>query len=91
MANLTKQEKIARGFVAAHKGKHSLIDSWRLPDYLYSKKEKYAYIYSNMMLGSYGNCEPLNAVYDDESGEVIKEATEFQIEISCGNVYCFEV
>ena len=91
MANLNNQEHIGKAFVSQHIGKQSNIENWRFryPLDLATKKEKYAIIFSNLMAGIYGEVRGLNAEYDEDDN-LIKEATEFEIEISAGNVFTFD-
>jgi len=89
MANLNQKERIAKAFVESHKAKEANVENWQTGYPLATKKEKYAIVFSNLMAGIYGEVRGLNAEYDEDDN-LIKEATEFEIEISAGNVFTFD-
>ncbi|MBL4900602.1 MAG: hypothetical protein JKX76_13385 [Colwellia sp.] len=81
--NNTQKIKIAKDFAALHKDDD--IREWDIRNkqtqrYFEANDEAHLTIFYNLMGGLYGNIES-NAELDDETGELIKEADQFQIEI----------
>lgn len=69
--------EIAKKFAELHKTPFAV---WT-PDKDYqSDDERYLAVYENLINGVYGDCYGINAEYDEE-GELINEATEFEVEV----------
>jgi len=82
MPNTTSEQqiKIAKDFVAIHTAP---FDQWTvsLTQSQLSEDERYLRIYPSILAGVFGECNPLDAEYD-EQGNLVKEATLFEVEIS---------
>ena len=86
-----KQIQIAKDFISNHKNDNA--EDWFLQCQPGTDDEQYLEIYAKLEGGTFGECRD-NAEFD-EDGELIKEATEFEIEISgfeskSGNPIIFE-
>lgn len=86
-----KQIEIAKNYINSHK--NSNAEDWFLECNGSFDDDKYLEIYAKLEGGVFGECRD-NTKYDAE-GEIIKEATEFEVEIpgseSCsGNPVIFE-
>ncbi|RIZ65123.1 MAG: hypothetical protein D0531_11315 [Methylococcales bacterium] len=76
---ITDKQKIeiAISFMQLHP---TTVSAWS-PDKEYeSDDEQHLSIYDNLIMGVYGDCYGINAEYD-EDGELLTEATEFEIEV----------
>ena len=86
--------EIAKNFAKAHEAP---VAVWT-PDKEYlSEDERYLAVYENLIIGVYGDCYGLNAEYD-EAGDLIGEATEFEVEVARfeakgdrGEMFYFEI
>jgi hypothetical protein len=70
--------EIAKSFERLHKTPLSL---WSTDKDYESDNERYLSVYENLIMGVYGDCYGVNAEYD-EDGELIAEATEFEVEVA---------
>ncbi len=70
--------EIAKSFEQLHKTPLSL---WSADKEYESDNERYLAVYDNLIMGVYGDCYGVNAEYDEE-GELIAEATEFEVEVA---------
>ncbi|MEY3289660.1 MAG: hypothetical protein RLZZ419_1902 [Pseudomonadota bacterium] len=68
---------IAKSFAQLHEAPFALWTPDK--DYL-SEDERYLSVYDNLIMGVYGDCYGVNAEYD-EAGDLINEATEFEVEV----------
>jgi len=86
--------EIAKNFAMLHQ---TPVAVWTPDkDYL-SDDERYLAVYDNLIIGVYGDCYGINAEYDEE-GELIAEATEFEVEVDRfeskgdqGEMFFFEI
>ena len=82
MKDLTKktdeQIQIAKDFIGNHKNNNA--EEWLLRCQPGTDDDKYLEIYAKLESGVFGECRT-DAEYDDD-GEIVKEASEFEIEIS---------
>ena len=86
--------EIAKNFAKLHKTPFAVWTPDK--DYL-SDNERYLAVYENLIIGVYGDCYGLNAEYD-EDGDLINEATEFEVEVDRfeskgdhGEMFFFEI
>ncbi|MEY3880072.1 MAG: hypothetical protein RIQ94_867 [Pseudomonadota bacterium] len=77
MISDNKKIEIAKNFARLHE---TPFAAWTPDkDYL-SDDERYLAVYDNLIIGVYGDCYGINAEYD-EDGELIHEATEFEVQV----------
>jgi hypothetical protein len=70
--------EIAKTFEQLHRTSFALWSDDKEYD---SENERYLAVYENIIMGVYGDCYGVNAEYDEE-GELIVEATEFEVEVA---------
>ncbi len=70
--------EIAKTFEQLHGASFALWSDDKEYD---SENERYLAVYENIIMGVYGDCYGVNAEYDEE-GELIVEATEFEVEVA---------
>lgn len=86
-----KKVQVAKDFIANHKNNN--VDDWFLRCSASTNNGKYLQIYDNLESGLFGECRG-NAEFNDDC-ELVKEASEFEVEISdheskTGNPIIFE-
>ncbi len=74
-----------------------LLAIWSPDEEYETEDERYIGIYENLMVGVYGDCYGVNAEFD-EDGELVSEATEYEVEVAQLESYgdesekfCFEI
>lgn len=73
-----KRIQVAKDYICSHK--NDTAEDWFLQcSYGNTDDDKYLEIYAKLESGVFGECRD-NAEYD-EDGEVVREATEFEVEI----------
>ncbi len=94
MNNDSQKIVIAKNFAQLHEAPFALWTPDK--DYL-SEDDRYLTVYDNLIMGVYGDCYGVNAEYD-EAGELINEATEFEVEVDQfesindhNAMFCFEI
>ncbi len=85
---------IAKKFAKLHE---TPVAVWTPEKDYSSDDERFLAVYENLVIGVYGDCYGINAEYDEE-GELIAEATEFEVEVDRfestgdhGDIFFFEI
>jgi len=77
MISDSQKIQIAKKFAELHQ---TPFAAWTPDEDYSSEDDRYLAVYDNLIMGVYGDCYGLNAVYDKDDN-LIQEATEFEVEV----------